>query len=285
MPTFETPAPIKVTVEIANGSIRIAAGDRLDTVVDVRPGNADDRSDIEAAAQISVDYIDGELRVAGPRRMLDFARKSRSVHVSIEVPSGSRVAADTWAGDIRCAGPLGDCRLKTGYGTVQTGQTGSANLQTAFGHITAEHIAGDAELATGSGDIEADRIQGAAGVKNSNGGTVIGTVGGAVRVRSANGAITIGRAGGAVDAKTSNGAIRVGEVVAGTAVLTTASGDLDIGIAEGTAAWLDVHTAYGQVHTRLDSAARPEDTDETAEVRARTSAGDITIHRSAGRTS
>jgi hypothetical protein len=34
------------------------------------------------------------------------------------------------------------------------------------------------------------------------------------------------------------------------------------------------------MHNLLENATRPEETDETVEVRARTSYGDITIHRS-----
>ena len=48
----------------------------------------------------------------------------------------------------------------------------------------------------------------------------------------------------------------------------TANGDLDIGIAEGTAAWLEVHTAFGQMRNLLDATGRPAETDETVEVRA-----------------
>jgi hypothetical protein len=103
---------------------------------------------------------------------------------------------------------------------------------------------------------------------------------GDVRVRSANGAIGIGRAGAGVDVKTSNGSIRLGEVVRGSVVLGTAAGDLDIGVAEGTAAWLEVNTFYGQVRNLLADASRPEEGDKTVEVRGRTSYGDITIHRS-----
>jgi hypothetical protein len=57
-------------------------------------------------------------------------------------------------------------------------------------------------------------------------------------------------------------------------------GDLEIGIAEGTAARLEVNTKFGQVRNLLDSVARPEQSDETVEVRARTSCGGITIRRS-----
>jgi DUF4097 and DUF4098 domain-containing protein YvlB len=98
-------------------------------------------------------------------------------------------------------------------------------------------------------------------------------------VRSANGDISVDRAGAGVEAKTSNGSIRLGEVARGSVELGTAMGDLEIGIAEGTAAWLEVNTRFGQVHNLLDNTTRPEESDETVEVRAHTSFGDITIRR------
>jgi hypothetical protein len=63
-------------------------------------------------------------------------------------------------------------------------------------------------------------------------------------------------------------------------VLETAMGNLDVGVRQGTAAWLDVKTSFGHVRQNLDDVEHsPAPTGETLEVRARTSFGDITIHR------
>ena len=279
MPNYETPEPISVTLELGVGDVRIAASDRTDTVVEVRPSDESDESDVQAAAQVRVDYTNGMLQVTGPRRVFDFSNKTRSVDVSIELPSGSQMAAHLLMGDIRCAGRLGECRLKT-TGNVWLERTGPLRLHTGVGHVTADGITGNAEISTGSGKIQIGEVEGAAEVKNSNGDTTIDAVTGDVRVRNANGAIDIERAGAGVDVKTSNGSIRLGEVVRGSVVLGTAAGDLEIGIAEGTAAWLEVNTGFGHVRNLLDSTSRPEESDETVELRGRTSYGDITIRRS-----
>lgn len=281
MPIFETPESISVTLELGVGYVRIAASDRADTIVEVRPSDESNESDVKAAQQVRVDYTNGVLRVTGPRaRAFDFSRKTRSVDVSIELPSGSRVSADLQLGDLRCAGRLGECRLKTSAGNVSVERTGPLRLHTSAGHVTAEGVTGSAEVSTGSGKVQIGEVEGTAVVKNSNGDTTIGAVTGDVRVRAANGDISVERAGAGVDAKTSNGAIRLGEVARGSVVLGTAMGDLDIGIAEGTAAWLEVNTAFGHVRNLLENATRPGEADETVEVRGRTSYGDITIHRS-----
>ncbi|MEO3776870.1 DUF4097 family beta strand repeat-containing protein [Micromonospora sp. B11E3] len=279
MPSYETPEPISVTLELGVGNVRIAASDRTDTVVEVRPSDETDESDVQAAAEVRVDCTNGTLQVTGPKRTFDFSKKSRSVNVSIELPSGSQLSAHLQMGDIHCAGRLGECRLKT-TGNVRLGRTGPLRLHTGIGHVTVDGVTGNAEISTGSGRIEIGEVDGAVVVKNSNGDTTIDAVSGDVRVRNANGAIAVERAGAGVDAKTSNGGIRLGEVVRGSIVLGTAMGDLDLGIAEGTAAWLDVNTGFGHVHNLLEHTTRPDETDQTVEVRGRTSYGDITIHRS-----
>ncbi|WP_326554849.1 DUF4097 family beta strand repeat-containing protein [Micromonospora sp. NBC_01813] len=200
--------------------------------------------------------------------------------MSIELPSGSEVSGELQVGDIRCVGRLGQGRLKTAAGNVWLDRTGPLRLHTGFGDLTVAGVAGDAEISTSSGRIQIGAVDGAVEIKNSNGDIALEAVTGDVRVRSANGTIDIGRAGAGVDAKTSNGGIRVGEVVRGSITLGTAMGDLDLGIAEGTAAWLDVNTSFGQVRNELDDTTGPDDSDLTVEIRGRTSCGDITIRRS-----
>jgi DUF4097 and DUF4098 domain-containing protein YvlB len=281
MPKFETPEPISVTVELGVGDVRITASDRTDTVVEVRPSDEADESDVKAAQQVRVDYANGMLQVTGPKvRAFDFSRKTRSVDVAIELPTGSQVSAAVQVGNFRCAGRLGQCRIKTSTGNVRLERTGPLRLDTSAGHVTADGIAGNAEISTGSGKVQIGEVEGSAVVKNSNGDTTIDAVTGDVRVRAANGGISVDRAGANVDAKTSNGNIRLGEVARGSVVLETAMGDLEIGITEGTAAWLQVNTGFGHVHNLLDAAGRPAESDETVEVRGRTSYGDITIRRS-----
>ena len=281
MPVFETPEPISVTIDLSVGNVRVAASDRTDTVVDVRPSSPTDESDVEAAGKVRVDYSNGVLTVVGPKsRMFDFSRKTRSVDVTIELPSGSRVSGETAVGDLHASGRLGDCDFKSSAGNVQVERTGALKLRTSAGNISADEVDGLADVNTSSGKVRIGDVDGALTAKNANGEIEIGSATGDVWLRTANGGIALGRAGASVDAKTSNGSIRIGEVARGQATLATAMGDLEIGIAAGTAAWLDVNTGFGQVLNHLENAARPEDSDETVEVRAHTSFGGITIHRS-----
>lgn len=62
--------------------------------------------------------------------------------------------------------------------------------------------------------------------------------------------------------------------------LETGFGELELGVREDTAVWLDVTSQFGSVRSHLDATDGPEPSDETVEVRARTRYGDIVIRRS-----
>jgi DUF4097 and DUF4098 domain-containing protein YvlB len=278
MPAFATPEPISVTIELGMGDARIIASDRTDTVIEVRPRDDSKASDVRAAEQTRVEYSSGRLLVKTPRQR-NFLGRGSPVDVTIELPAGSHVQGDSGMGDFGCEGHLGECRFKTGMGNIRLDDTGELHLKTGMGNIAVDRASGDADVTTGSGEVRIGKIGGAAVIKNSNGDTVVGEVTGDLRVKSANGRISVDRAHASIIAKTANGNVRIGEVVRGAIVLETAAGELEVGIREGTAAWLDVSSQYGRVRNSLDEAGSPEQSEATVEVRARTSYGDIKIHR------
>jgi hypothetical protein len=284
MPTFDTPEPITVAVELGLGDVRLLAGERTDTVVDVQPSDRNKRDDVSAAENTQIELTNGRLvvKVARTWRRYSWFSDGGSVDICIELPAGSQVGVDAGMGALHASGRLGSLRCKTGMGDVDLDEVGALDLRTGMGHVTVGTISGRADVKTGSGTVRIGVIDGAAEVKSSDGDTRLGEVSGEVRVKAANGDIVIDRAGAAVTAKTANGAVRLGEVVRGAVSAETAYGDISVGIGSGTAAWLDVHTQYGHVDNRLDAAPAAGPGDDTAEVRAHTSAGDITIHRSAG---
>jgi hypothetical protein len=66
----------------------------------------------------------------------------------------------------------------------------------------------------------------------------------------------------------------------GTVTVESASGRLEIGVREGTAAWVDATTKFGRVRNDLTPSDDPGPSAETVRVRARTSFGDVRIARS-----
>jgi hypothetical protein len=282
MPTFDTPEPISVTVEFGVGDLRIVASDRTDTMVEVSPSDPAKKADVTAAEQTRVEYAGGRLLIKAPKnwRQLTWRGGGDSIDVQVELPAGSQLRGETGVAALRCQGRLGECRYKTGIGDIQLDQAGAVQLRTGLGDITVERAGGDAELTTGSGSLRIDGIDGTSVVKNSNGDTWIGRVTGDLRVNAANGRISVDQASGAVAAKSANGDVRLGEVAHGAVLAQTGFGKVEIGIRDGVAAWLDLNTRFGNVHNDLDAAERPESGEDAVEVRARTSFGDITIHRS-----
>lgn len=278
MPSFATPEPITLDVDVIAGRVLITATDREDTVVEVEPADPDNGKDVTAAQGTAVDFAAGRLTVKTPRSRGIFG-KTGSVDVVVRLPAGSHVVAHGSLADFRAEGTLGECRFKTSAGHIRLQDTAALKASTAHGDVAVERVTGRAELSTGSGELRVDLLDGSGTVKNSNGATRIGEVTGDVRAGAANGDILVGRAGGDVHAKTANGRIRVDEAVRGSVVMETSAGEVEIGIPEGTAAWLDVRSIAGRVRNELTGADAPGDGEERVEVRARTSLGDIVIHR------
>lgn len=264
MPTFDTPGPIAATVELVVGDVHVVASDRSDTVVTVRPSDPAKPGDVNAAEQTRVEYANGALRIKAAKSWRRFSVRggAESIEVRIELPTGSQLRGDAGVAALHCIGTVGECRYKTGAGD-----------------ITLEDVAGELELTTGTGAVRVDRVGGAAIVKNANGDTWIGEAAAELQVRSANGTIAVEQARAAVTAKSANGDVRLDEVSRGGIVAETACGKVEVAVRAGTAAWLDLHTGFGQVRNLLDSSEEPRPSEDTVEVRARSSFGDVTIRR------
>ena len=247
MPTFPTPGPITVSLELGAGSVRVTAGDRTDTVVEVRAHDPGRRSDATAARQTRVDFADGVLRIRGPkpRKPFSFRVGHDAVDIHIEVPAGSAVRADGAAVTMDTTGRLGECRLRTATGDIRVDEAASADLKSAAGSIELGRVDRRCDVATASGSVR------------------LGTVGDGASV------------------KTANGDIRLADVVRGPVSAQTARGRIEVGIRHGVAVWLDVQTGFGQVTNDLDATRRPGPEEQTVEVKARTAFGDIAVRRGA----
>jgi hypothetical protein len=282
MPTFDTPEPISVSLELGVGDIQIVASERSDTVVDVRPSDPAKPSDVTAAEQTRVAYADGRLSVKAPKgwRQYTWRGGNESVDIEIALPAGSRLTAEAGVAALRSTGRIGELRYKTGVGEVRLDQTGPVHIRTGAGDVSVEQASGPAEVTTGSGELQLGSVDGPAALKNSNGNTWIGDVAGELRANSANGKIAVDRPQAAVFAKTANGDIFVGAATHGEVVAETAFGKVDIGVADGVAAWLELKTSFGAVRNDLEASESPGSGDDAVSIRARTGYGDITIRRS-----
>ncbi|MFH8473158.1 DUF4097 family beta strand repeat-containing protein [Streptomyces sp. NPDC018000] len=277
MPSFDTPEPISATAHVEAGSIQFTAGDRTDTVVEVQPRDPKRDQDVRAADQTAVTYASGVLTVRTPKSNM-FGRTG-TVDVTVELPTGSRVdMTGAWT-QVLGEGRLGEVRVKTSSGDVRLDATGPLKLTASHGSITVDRVEGMAEITTSSGSLRIGLVDGPAVLKNSHGTTTVDAATGELRVSGANGDIEIRRAEDSVTATTAHGTLRLGEVASGTVQLETSYGAIEVGVREGTAAWLDVSSVSGQVRNTLTASETPEKTEDTVKVRARTRHGNIDIRR------
>jgi len=279
MPTYRTPDPIQAVIEFTAGDARITATERDETTAEVRPSDPNEEADVRAAEQTRIEYASGRLLVKGPKLRTIFGRTG-SIDVTVELPAGSRLQGNAGVGAFRSEGDLGDCRLSSGAGDVELDQCDALDVNTGAGSVSVDEVDGAADITTASGRIRIGALRHRAAIKSSNGEIWIGEAAGDLRVRTANGRVDVDRARAAVDASTANGDLRIGGLTEGRATLKTSVGAVEIGIADGTAAKLDVHTQFGNVRNQLQSTDQPGPADRTIEVYARTSMGDITVHRS-----
>jgi len=267
--------------------VRLAVSDRTDTIVEVRPSDPNKTADIKAAENTRVEYDDATRTLSivsrKPRsRFVNFSSKRpESIDVVIQLPTDSDVRGEADLGDFQADGALGTVVLKTDLGAVRLAETGPLSLRAGLGQVTVEGVSGSAEVHSGSGDIRIGAVDGTADVSTGNGKARVGVVTGPATVKGSNGSVSVDRALTDITAASANGEVRIGEVVRGKVSATSKNGSVEVGIREGSAAWLELNTEVGRVYNELASSDAPEAGEQVdkVEVRASTKLGDVTIRR------
>ncbi|SDZ94130.1 MULTISPECIES: DUF4097 family beta strand repeat-containing protein [unclassified Mycobacterium] len=260
MRTFPTPGPITATIELGAGAVRVTAADRPDTEVRVTPRDPLRAADVRAAEQAHIDFANDTLTVTVGKKLLSLSRGA--VTVDIALPSLSRLAVAVSSADLRVDGTVGDCRFDA-----------------ASGNATLDAVEGNIKAATASGDLAVRRVLGNANASTASGELSIDGLDGGLKFQAASGSATVGTLRGSVHSRTASGSLTVAAAESGSISAATASGDVEVGVAQGTAANLDLDSRSGTVRSDLTPAAGPENDDRRLTVHARTASGDITIRR------
>jgi DUF4097 and DUF4098 domain-containing protein YvlB len=283
---FDTPSPIAVVLDLYVANVHIAATDRTDTIVEVRPSDPGKAADVKAAENTRVEYDDATRTLSvvtrKPRnRFVNFSKRPESIDIVIHLPTDSDVRGEVELGDYRTEGVLGAVGLKTGLGAIRIAETGDLNIRNGLGEITVDSASGAAVVHSGSGEIRISSIDGTADVSTSNGTIRLGVITGAANVKVSNGALSVDRALSGITAANSNGEVRIGEVVRGKVIATSKNGRIDVGVRDGSAAWLELNTTVGRVYNDLASSDAPDAAEpvDKVEVHASTKLGDIVIRR------
>jgi len=285
--TFNTPSRITVVLDLYAADVRFAVSDRADTIVEVQPSDPNKPADVKAAENTRVEYDEASRTVSvvsrKPRnRFVNFSSKRpESIDLLIQLPTDSTVRGEADLGEFQSDGALGTVALKTDVGAIHLAETGPLSVRSGVGKITVEDVSGTAEVHSSAGDIRLGAVDGTAEVSNGNGKVQIGVITGAANIKSSNGPVSVERALSDITAASSNGEVRIGEVVRGRVSATSKNGSVEVGVREGTAAWLELNTDVGRVYNELESADAPTAGKpvDKVELRAGTKLGDVTIRR------
>lgn len=261
MPHWDFPGadPIDASIDLASGRVIVNAGPVSTTTVDVAPSRFS-RNAEKLIDEFRVTFDHGQLEVAGPKRTGLF-RGSGAFDVTVTLPQGSHCRARTASADITCHGELAEL-----------------DAHAASGDITVAKVTGHFQAETSSGDIRLDET-GTAEIRSASGDVRLTWARDDVSVRTASGDVTIANAAGDVGGTTASGDFRLASVARGSTEISTASGDVTVGVNPGVGVYLDLSSATGSAYSQLEETG-PSD-DITLGVRCRTASGDIRIIRAA----
>ncbi len=228
---------LEVSVTYGNVEVRTRRDASPGVVATIRAGGRSDEeaARVAAAYSVAVERAGRTVRVsvAGePTRVHDAdARLSLGamVDLAITVPEGVELRVDTRSGDIVGAGPFGPCRVETRYGGVSL-----------------EHVAGDVAARSDSGDVVVRHATDGDVTAESGYGSVRleDIAAPAVRAASKSGdVVVVGARAGIMELDTHYGAVSVSGAD-GDLRAATRSGDIDVIGMHGA---VNARSQYGQV--------------------------------------
>jgi len=280
--TFQTPAPVRLDVRLGAGEIALETAQTEETTVVLEPLR-DNEASAEAVQTARVELRDGGER---PEVVIDVRGRSRffrgaEVLVRVTCPEETSVDANSGSADIEGRGRFGSVEVETGSGDVEFGEiVDDAKISAASGDVEIRAVRREGRINTASGDVQVGSIAGEARVNSASGDVILREAGGPLEVNSASGDVLVREARSSVTVNTASGDQNVGSVSQGSVNMKSASGDLRIGIKEGSQLFVDARSRSGEVRSELPvSDARPEGDAPLVELRANTMSGDITIVR------
>ncbi len=276
--TFQTPSPVRLDVRLGSGEVRLETSDTAETMVTLEPLRDNDAS-VAAVQEARVEQRDEEILVDVRDRRRGF--RGADVLVEIHCPEESSVRAKTGSADIEGRGRFGPVEVESGSGDVQFSDvSGDAEINAASGDVQLARIGGLARINTASGDVQLASVGGEARVNSASGDVQIREAGNRLEVNTASGDVLVGEALSSVNANSASGDQTIGSVSQGKVDLKSASGDLKIGIREGSTLWVDARSRSGEVRSELPVSDLPPEGDAPhVELRANTMSGDITVVR------
>lgn len=279
MPTFAAPTAVPVLVDVPFGNLHVVASERDDVVVTVLPADPSSSGSVRAARDVRVEREGDTVTISYPsswkQYVLPFA--SGTANITVELPEGSDVRGKT--GAVLTEGRLGTVELTLSSGDARVDHAERVDLKASAGSVVIGTVSHDVAVRASAGSVRIIHLAGGGTVRAANGTTTVDTVTGTLDVVGAHADIAVARLSGTLTARAAHAGIRVERVDSGSVDLTTSYGSIEVGVPDGTAAWLDVTSQHGSVRNLLTPTAGPVDGGATAEVRASTGYGDVIVRR------
>jgi DUF4097 and DUF4098 domain-containing protein YvlB len=283
--TFQTPGETRLDIRLGAGEVRLETAEVSETTVVLEPLRDNDAS----TSAIENARVELRGRGNGHEVVIDVRDRGKGfgfsrgaeVLVAVTSPEGTSVETKSGSADIEGRGRFGSVEVETGSGDVEFGEiAGEASISAASGDVQLSSVGKDAQVNTASGDVQVRSIAGEAKVNSASGDVIIREVQGELKVNSASGDVLVREAASSVEINTASGDQQVGSVTTGKVTLKSASGDLKVGIREGTSLWVDARSRSGEVTSELPVSELPPDGNgPSVELRANTMSGDITVTR------
>ncbi|MEV4320201.1 DUF4097 family beta strand repeat-containing protein [Actinocrispum sp. NPDC049592] len=205
----------------------------------------------EGLAQARIEFSGGRLTVQMPKSMRAFA-----VGITVRAPNGSHVDIRSGSADILVTGAAGRLKVHTGSGDIKVDRAdGAATVNTGTGAVRLGPMLGGLQARSGSGDVE------------------VSSVGGSSALVTGSGDVWLGAVAADVMARTGSGDLSVADAASGKLDLNTGSGEIRVGIRQGTSAEIDLSSGSGQARSELPLLNTPPNTKPVLRVRGRTGSG------------
>ncbi len=262
--------PVELYTELQSGDLAVTAEPRDTVVVEVTGAHAD---------EVVVTAEDNRVSIVEPRRA-GFLLGRRDVQVAVRVPSTSRLVAKLGSMSLRATGELGHVRVATGAGDITLGTvTDTAVVKTGAGHVAIDSLAAEAQIKSGAGTITVGRVSAPAKLTTGAGAIEVQEARAPLVLKSGSGDLSVGATCEDATLSAASGDLRIGRLGRGQVSLKNVSGNIRLGIPEGTPVWTDISTGTGRVRSTLTPTGAPAEDQDHVEVRARSVSGDIYLER------
>jgi DUF4097 and DUF4098 domain-containing protein YvlB len=252
---FQTPEPPELVVRIPAGRIEVETADTAETVVEVEALRGDDEN-------IRVEQRGRQIVIEARRKGLGFLR-GEEYDVRVRAPHRSALEVETGAADVEARGLLG-----------------SLDAKSAAGDVIVQTVEGEVVVRSASGDVIAKDVSGRVDVNTASGDVIVRSAGGGASVHSASGDVVFGEASGRINVNTASGDQTIESVTEGSVELKSMSGDVKVGIKQGSRLRVDARSMSGETSSELEILGAETTTEgPLVELKAATMSGDIRVVR------